>query len=174
MLISEFELLIAEHGKSVYGFIRKLTQNAADADDLYQQTFLKAFEMLEQIDSERYPKAFLLSLALGIYRNSLRKERRRQEIAPTFAITEDNEELLPSDTSVEHDLMQREEARLVAECISELDEKYRIPILLYYNAELRTEEIARVMKKPVGTVKSRLKKARELLKQRMEEKGYER
>ncbi|NLG04269.1 MAG: RNA polymerase sigma factor [Clostridia bacterium] len=173
MNVTDFEQLILAHGKSVYGFICKMTGNPMDAEDFYQQTFLKAFEMLDEIESEQYPKAFLISIFLGLYRNKRRKEGRHNRIAPTIAITEDNQESLASDVNLEVEFIKREESEMVMKCVSLLDEKFRIPILLHYNAQLSVEEIANVIKKPVGTVKTRLKRGRELIKKGLEEAGYE-
>lgn len=58
----ELERIIDSYGNSIYSFCNKLTNNKTDADDLYQQTFLKALEICEKIDENKNVKAFLISL----------------------------------------------------------------------------------------------------------------
>ena len=78
------------------------------------------------------------------------------------------EERLP-----EEEILTREQSDFVRRCIGELSEKYRIPIYLYYSAELSVKEISGCLKVPDGTVKSRLHKARTMIKERLEACGYD-
>lgn len=78
MEIEELCALIEEHGKAIYNFCLKLTGNPADADDLYQETFLKAMEVRHKMDKNRNPKSLLISIALGIRRNARRKFARNR------------------------------------------------------------------------------------------------
>ena len=78
------------------------------------------------------------------------------------------EERLP-----EEEILTREQSDLVRSCIAELSEKYRIPIYLYYSSELSVKEISGCLKLPEGTVKSRLHKARIMIKERLEACGYD-
>lgn len=73
----------------------------------------------------------------------------------------------------EEGMLLKEEKAYVMECVSRLDEKYRLPICLFYSSELSVKEIAKVLKVPEGTVKSRLHKARAIIKEKMEVAGYE-
>ena len=70
--------------------------------------------------------------------------------------------------SVEDEVQKRQEERLVRKCVLELPEKYRIVILLYYMEDMSIEEVALALKIPVGTVKSRMNKAKKMLKERLE------
>ena len=70
--------------------------------------------------------------------------------------------------SLEESVLEKEKQQMVREAINCLDERYRIPVYLYYLEELSLQEIAEILKIPKGTVKSRLHKARGLLKERLE------
>ena len=70
-------------------------------------------------------------------------------------------------------LLEKEICRLVRMEIASLEEKYRLPVYMYYAAELPVEQIAVAMRIPKGTVKSRLHKARKLIKKELEAYGYE-
>ena len=170
MTKTELENCIWEYGKDVYSFCRSLTLNLQEADDLYQDTFLKAMELIHDIDYEKNPKSYLLSIALRIWKNKKRKYAWRNRIANVFSMTD---ELDLDDTeepvfSPEHELLKKEETDLVRQAVNKLPEKLKIPILLFYMEDLPIVQIASVLKIPVGTVKSRLYQARKLLEKELE------
>ncbi|MDF2685036.1 MAG: hypothetical protein K0S55_217 [Clostridia bacterium] len=168
----EIEQLIDEYGTSVYGFCRKLAVNPYDTDDLYQQTFLKALELADKIDKEKNPKAFLISLSISIWKNNIRKNVRHERIAPTSPISEIDEETVCNEFNTERVVIEKELFTVVNKIINCLDSKYQIPLILHYNADLSVEEIAKICNCPKGTVKSRLHKARKLVKKELGELGY--
>ena len=77
-----------------------------------------------------------------------------------------------SDINVEEQVFRQELIRQTNEIIEGMPEKFRIPLILYYLFELPVEQIAQTVKKPPGTIKSRLFKGRSLIKKRLEESGY--
>ena len=78
----EVEKCIDEFGTDIYRFCLKLCGDRADAEDLYQQTFLKALETEWTLDWESNPKALFFSLAHNLWRSARRKKARRNTIAP--------------------------------------------------------------------------------------------
>ena len=171
MQMEEISSLIEAHGTAVYRFCCKLAGNSADADDLYQETFLIALEQCHKIDAARNPKAFLLSVAVKRWKSSRRTFARRQRLAPTVPLLEG--EGAAAAQNLELSLAQQEALETVRQVAGELSDRYRIPIYLYYTVELDISEISQVMKIPAGTVKSRLHKARSMMKKRLEELQYE-
>ena len=75
---------------------------------------------------------------------------------------------LRQESSVEEELLKKELREQVKKAVEELDEKYRLPVYLYYTLQLPVGQIGKIMKLPQGTVKSRLHKARNILKQELE------
>lgn len=166
----ELERCIREYGKDIYSFCRYLTYNQQEADDLYQDTFLKAIELSGQIDSSNNPKSYLLSIALRIWKNRKRKYAWRKRIAGTQTFLEEQgAEQAESLESLEEQILNREESRLVRESVDKLQERLKIPILLYYMEELSISQIASLLKIPEGTVKSRLYQARKKLEKELED-----
>lgn len=163
--------LLERHGVELYRFCRQLAANKTDADDLYQETFLSAVERMRQIDERRNPKAYLISTALYIWKSNRRKYARRQRLAPTGSMQDLPEPVDASD--LEDDLIKQDLCRQVRCAAVALDDKLRIPLYLHYTLEMTLEEIAAVLDVPCGTVKSRLHRARMLIKQRLEAHGYE-
>ncbi len=178
MTIAELKQCIDCYGKEIYGFCRHITGNLQDGEDLYQDTFLKAVELADKIDINQNPKSYLISIAVRLWKNRSRKRAWRQRIAgigPYDEHTEiHNEEQEGEVQTPETEVLISEQNAFVSKCVRELEEKYRLPIYLYYSAELSVKEIAECMKLPQGTVKSRLHKARTIIKEKLEVAGYDR
>ena len=175
MTNEEFSLFIDQYADAVYGFCAYLADNTFDRDDLFQETFLLAFRQKEKIDAGDNVKNYFLSLAVGIHRNNLRKRKIRQLLTGDRSMNEeDTPEIADQRIGTEESVLQAEEAAFLRKQIMMLSEKLRIPVILFYLEGLTQEEIARCMKLPVGTVKSRLAAARKKLKERMEAAGYDR
>lgn len=161
---ADFENFMREHQAAVYGYCRGLTRHREDADDLFQQTFVTAFAKFEEIESDRSPRAYLLTLASNLWRNERRKFARRRRIAPAEELDSQLLENIPGEDSPEGELLQREQSRAVRAAINRLPAKFKIPLMLYYAGNLSVEEIAVRCGCPPGTVKSRLFHGRAKLK----------
>ena len=177
MTLQELEQCIETYGTEIYSFCVYLTGNRPEADELYQDTFLKAMEVLERIRGEENPKSYLLSIAIRLWKNRNRKMFRRNRIAPTESTEETPVELAAPGaeeiSEVEEGMLRREEIRYVQESLCRLPDKYRLPLCLYYGEELSVEEIAACLRIPQGTVKSRLHKGREKMREELEAAGYD-
>lgn len=168
----ELEKCIDEFGTDIYRFCMKLCMDKESAEDLYQQTFLKALEGNMKLDWEQNPKALFFSLAHNLFKSDQRKNARRAAIAPCSNIDDESENLLYSNENVEKKVFHQELISQTKQTIENLPEKIRIPLTLYYMFDLPLEQIAQTLKKPPGTIKSRLFKGRSLIKKRLEELGY--
>lgn len=153
------EELVDIYSDIVYRFCRKLTYSKEDAEDLFQETFLKVFEQLPKVNSCGSTKNFIFSTALFLWKSSKRKYARRNRLAPVQPLSEE----IVSDTGVEDGILAQEDIRLVRQLTAALPEKYKVPTILHYTAEMSLQDIATTLKIPVGTVKSRLHKARKII-----------
>ena len=174
MTAKEIERCIDEFGTDIYRFCLKLCVDKEDAEDLYQQTFLKALETEWMLDWEKNPKALFFSLAHNLWKSDRRKQARRNMIAPCSNIDDDAETLLHSEENIEENYFQKELITEVRQIMQTLPEKFQVPLILFYLSDCSIEQIAAIIKKPPGTVKSRLFKGRNLIKKRLEDTGYER
>ena len=168
MTVAEFEHFLEAYERDVFTFCKHLAQNPDAASDLYQETALAAFEMIDRIDKTGNAKSLLFAIAAGKWKNMRRKLRRRQAIAPetpledwTNTATAQN----PTEDAAQAVLRQQE----IRVAVSEMKDKFRIPLILHYFDDCPMEEIAQICKIPTGTVKSRLHKARELLRKKLKE-----
>ena len=89
MTMKELERCIEVYGKDIYTFCLWLAKNQEYADDLYQDTFLTAIEVIDRIDSTENMKSYLLSISIRLWKNRKRKWAWRNRIAPTVEMTED-------------------------------------------------------------------------------------
>ncbi len=170
MTKTELENCIWEHGKEIYSFCLSLTLNSQEADDLYQDTFLKAMELLHQINYGHNPKSYLLSVALKLWKNKKRKYAWRNRIANILSLTDelDLDAIEPPAFSPESEFLKKEESTQVQQAVNRLPEKFKLPILLFYMEDLPLAQIAEVLKIPIGTVKSRLHQGKKLLEKELE------
>lgn len=175
MTREEFEQLVMNTGPDIYAFCLQLTRNREEAEELYQETMLAAMERHKKIDSLQNPKSYLLGIAIGLWKNLRRRIARRNRILPQTSLDAKLEEVYPTEStqSLEEEILEGELQKVVRRMAEELPEKYRLVVYLYYSREQKIEEIASMLHIPKGTVKSRLHKARSMMKDRMEAEGYE-
>ena len=161
--------LVDKYGQAVYKFCRSLTYTKEDADDLFQETFIKAFGQLSKVCDHGNPQGFLFSVAMYQWKSWKRKYARQNRIAPTTPL----DDAVVSEINIEGVVITKEETHLVRMLVAGLPEKYRVPVVMFYTAELGVADIAFALNIPVGTVKSRLHKARSLIEKGLIKNGYE-
>lgn len=162
--------IITENGKEVYSFCCYLTGSRELADDLYQDTFLKAWELCHKIQFSGNPKSYILGIAIKLWQNQKRKQAVRQKIVPFEVYREEKarEKVLVYENMPEQEMLRKEQQEWVKQAVAELPEKIRMVLYLFYTAELSVQEIAEILHIPLGTVKSRLNKGRNQVRKRME------
>lgn len=167
----ELEQYIREYGRDLYSFCRSVTRNLEEAQDLYQDTFLKLYEIGDKVVALKNPKSYLMGIAVNLYRNEKRKLSVRRRIVGVWQSVEEMDTDIPEDARLlEEEVVAREECRMVRSAVQSLADKYRLPVLLFYMEELSLSEIAVALRLPEGTVKSRLHRAKRILQQMLMEK----
>ena len=155
----DFARIVEEHASGLYRFAYSLAGNPADASDLVQQTFLTWAEKGGALREPGKVKSWLFTT---LYREFLRT-RRRARIVPMEPMTDSPVDY--PDAPV--DLAARLDAQILVEKLQELDPVYRAPITLFYLEDLSYKEIASLLEVPIGTVLSRLSRAKQQLKELM-------
>ncbi len=171
MTKQELEACINEYGKDIYSFCRHLAGSQQEADDLYQDTFLKAVELSEKINATDQTKSYLLSIAVGIWKNRKRKFAWRKRIADIQSIVDEKDVPIcaPEEFSPEQQVLGKEKQELVRQAVGRLPKQLQVIVLLFYMEDLSTRQIAGILKIPAGTVKSRLYQARKRLEKELED-----
>lgn len=175
MTKSDLEQLIEKHGNDIYRFCFHLTGCRFDADDLYQDTLCKAYEIRKRIEqTDDGPdllkvRNYCLGIAVRLYKNSYRKRTRQAEES-----LDDEQNLQePASESMAEELVEKKEMQAkVRNSIQALPLKQRTVIYLFYFADLPIKDISALLRIPAGTVKSRLNKAKSTLKNELEEIWY--
>src|SRR6059036_402158 len=160
---TSFERKALVHLDSLYRVGLRLTGNAAEADDLVQETMLKAYRAWEQYQKGTNAKGWLLTILRHAFINEYRRRTRHPETVDLDAIEPFSvfEEL--QDDDPQGTFFDRIVDDEVLRAIDELPEQFRETVVLSDVEGLSYEEIARVLEVPVGTVKSRLFRARRML-----------
>jgi len=154
-----------EHIDGLYGYALVLTQNRTDAEDLFQETYLRAIRAMGRLRDDSNVKSWLFTILRHAWLNEVRQRRR----APETADVESDETTVnvPDEGAKDpHDVyVDKLERRHVRAAIQQLPEEAREVILLREWEELSYREIATVLDCPVGTVMSRLARARSKLRE---------
>ncbi len=150
--------MVEDHYESLYRYAFRLSGSAAEADDLTQETFLKAQTQLKQLRDPNRAKPWLFSILRNQYLHGLRSARLQMNVS-LDAVAELPE--APGEAEPEIDSEQLQSA------LDELPEVFRSPIILYYFEEFSYRDIAEQMDLPIGTVMSRLARAKTFLRQKL-------
>ncbi len=134
-----------------------------DADDLYQETWLKVMRKYDSFDTSRPFDKWLFSICVNTYKDTLRLAWRKKQLQ--FNTNEDKDLFLSSITCSDEFDKDEEDYIALWESICKLPPKQRIVIALFYFKEYSHSEVAQILNIPEGTVKSRLHKAKILLKE---------
>lgn len=175
----EIEQFVLKYGRDILRFCRMTAGETDAGDELYQDTMLKLAEKKKILRSDQNTRSYALSISLFLWKNKRRKYEIREKLVPLDsieALEEDGWQFTRDNygSSPEQELLNRHEVQEVRGVVAALPEKYRLPIHLFYSADMQISEISQVLHIPEGTVKTRLRKAKKLLKRELEALGYDR
>jgi len=177
--VSEFEGVALVHLDLLYRAALRLTHNRAEAEDLVQETWLRALRHFDQFDPGSNCRAWLLTILRNAFLNRLRREGREileSDMAATEAGAARLEEASVARSSPEEDFFQTVLHGDVDRALKTLPLPFRLVVTLADLEGLTYKEIAQVLDCPIGTVMSRLSRARQLLRKELvtlaREHGY--
>ncbi len=160
------------HIRSMYNFGYRLTLDRDDANDLVQDTYLKAYRFIESFQKGTNAKAWLFRILKNSFINDYRKKRKEpnkvdyQEVE-TYYNSEDVDRQITPDLRVEslNNMIGDE----ISNALNSLDVDFKTVIILCDLEGFKYEEMAKILDIPIGTVRSRLHRARNLLKEKLGE-----
>ena len=161
---------------SLYSSALRMTRNAADAEDLVQETYLKGYRAYERFEAGTNLKAWLHRIQTNTYINDYRKKQRRPD-ETDLADVEDlylyrrlgGLEGARAGRSAEDELLDLFAEHEVKEAVEKLPDHYRLPVLLADVEGFAYKEIAEILDAPIGTVMSRLHRGRKQLQKQLYE-----
>jgi RNA polymerase sigma factor (sigma-70 family) len=157
-----FEALVARHGPMVLGVCRQFLHDPHDIDDAFQATFLVLVRKARSIRQRELLGAWLYGVAHRVALRARQVSSRRPGLVPDVSVGPDSSEL-----------ERREQIAVMHEEIDRLPEKYRVPIILCYLEGLTHDQAAERLRWPVGTVRGRLARGRDRLRDRLTRRGWE-
>jgi RNA polymerase sigma factor (sigma-70 family) len=161
-----FETLVKRYGPMVLGVCRHVLRRNQDAEDAFQATFLVLARKAGTIHNLEVLGGWLREVA---YRTAIRARERQARSTSRIAI-QDVEE---SHSGPEHAASRNELGLLLRAEVDGLPAKYRVLVVHTYMEGKSNEQVARLLRCPVGTVKGRLSRARDLLRSRLSRRGYD-
>ena len=166
---AEFERQALVHTDSLYGAAYRLTRNARDAEDLVQDSLLRAYRFWDSFEQDSNCKAWLLRIVTNTFINEYQRRKRSRQVLDAATAEQDATDgvLIHADAndrqSPERALLDRSVSDDVQRALDALPEDFRTAVVLCDVQGLSYKEIAEIMQTPVGTVMSRLFRGRKLL-----------
>ena len=175
-----FDLIVRRNQVLLVNFIARFLGDSDSAEDLAQETFVRMFKAIQRYRSGAAKfSTWMYHIASNLCKNELRNRGRRGRFFVDSVTTESSsgsepieEDLIataPAHVSLQptNQLEQKEREHAVQSAISELPERYRLPLVLRDLQELSYEEISETLTLPLGTTKSRINRARLMLKDKL-------
>lgn len=169
-----FATLVEAHSERIYNYLLRMLNDREEAEDLTQETFVRAWQALGRFRGGAAFSTWLYRIATNLAIDSL---RRRQRSGPTQSIEEphqsedgETERQWPDpERPPDEQVIARELQEAVWQAVGQMTPKLRAVLVMYDFEQMSYEEIARVLRVPLGTVKSRLFNARKQLRERLSE-----
>lgn len=167
-----FEEEALPHLNALYNYARSISHSDQDAEDLVQETFMRAYRYFHQYTPGTNCKAWLFTILRNLYNTKYKKYKRTPDQVHYDAEEQIYEQIVNEDlTSViknpEEEFFENILPQEIVNAIEDLPEKYRSCIVLSDVEDFSYKEIAEILDVPIGTVMSRLHRARDILKKKL-------
>jgi RNA polymerase sigma-70 factor (ECF subfamily) len=158
-----FNELVERYSSSIYNLAYRILLDRAEAEDIVQDTFLRAYLALPHSHTERPFRPWVITIALNACRSALRKKRPLlfAEVTPQDEDEDEFIDTLPSESKSPAEVMETEELEsLLRQAVAALPEEERMILTLRYNENLSYEQIGELLQIPTGTVGTHLYRAK--------------
>ncbi len=165
-----FDLLVRKYQHKIVGLISRYVADRSECQDVAQEAFVRAWRAIDSFRGDSAFYTWLYKIAVNTAKNHLVAMRRRppnDDVAVDDAVYGPSAERLYENATPEREMMRREIEQTVVSTVQELPEELRTAITLREVEGLSYEEIARTMDCPIGTVRSRIFRAREAIDQQL-------
>jgi len=175
-LREEFERVALPHLSQLYTAAVYLTKDKTEAEELIQETYLRAFQFFDKFQPGTNCKAWLLSIVRHLFINRYWQKKREPEIIDWAKVERAYDSVVEQGERADPEslLFSKLMGRDIENALKQLPEEFRTAIILVDIEELTYEEAAQVMGCPVGTIRSRVSRGRRLLRVRLRDYALER
>jgi RNA polymerase sigma-70 factor, ECF subfamily len=167
-----FALLVQRHQRFVFNLVFRMLEQYEEANEVTQETFLAAWQGLSGFRREARFSTWLYRIAYNCALKQLEQRKRDQALQLAIQVKE-TDQCIDNDERVGVEIEMHEYQAIVREHLSNLPAKYRIVLVLRHLQEMTYEEMAEILTMPIGTIKTHLFRARNLLKERLEALEHE-
>ena len=171
---ANFERDAMQFARQLYSAAMRMTRNRADAEDLVQETYLKAYRAYDSFEEGTNLKAWLYRILTNTYINKYRKESRRPSEVDLGAVEDlylyrrmGSEETAEAARTTEDRVLDSLVESDIKRAVESLPENFRLPVLLADLEGFSYKEIAEILDIPIGTVMSRLHRGRKAMQKRL-------
>lgn len=161
-----FEEYYTKYANKIYGVVYRMVNNHDDAIDIVQEVFLRAYRKRNSFKGLSKFSTYLYRIAVNLTYDFLKKKNREKRIENL-----NFENLSPYHTSFEKSLYQEKIIEEIKNEIENLTEKQKAVFILKTYEDLKYEEIARILKKPVGTIKATYFQSLQKIRENLKKKG---
>ncbi len=173
--LASFEILLNRYKRPLLNYIYRFIGDRQTAEDIFQETFLKIFKNRATYEHKAKFSTFAYTIATNLSINELKKRKLRKHLPLREEMDGSEEEMgieLSDNGEGPEEIYQRSQREiLVKEALQKLPEKQRTVLILSYYEGMPYEEIAKVMKCSIGTVKSRVHRAKKQLYEYLKKAG---
>ncbi len=162
-----FALLVQRHQRFVFNLVFRMLEQYEEANEVTQETFLAAWQGLPRFRGEARFSTWLYRIAYNCALKQLEQRNRDQALQLAIQVKQANQRI-DNDEHLGSEIETYERQAIVREHLSKLPAKYRIVLVLRHLQEMTYEEMAEILTMPIGTIKTHLFRARNLLKERLE------
>jgi RNA polymerase sigma-70 factor, ECF subfamily len=167
-----FEELVIRYQKPVYNLVYRFLGNVDDAKDITQETFVKAYQSLSKHNPDLAFHSWLFRIAQNLSIDHLRWKKRRRTVSLDEPLEKKEQEMhvheIPDQTpNIRNQLIETEKCDRIQRIITSLPEQFKSVVILRHIEELPLQEIARILNLPLGTVKTNLYRARNMMKEKL-------
>lgn len=155
------EKLIELYGNDVLRIANAYTRNPNISEDLFQEVFLKVSKNIHKFRRESSEKTWIIRITINTCTDYLKSAWNKK------VISIENNTIEEKDNSLQDNITKKEESSKILAEILNLPVKYKEVILLYYYQNFSTVEISKILKMPESSIRTRLKRAREILKEKL-------